>query len=46
MLLTGSVMLKDKDKWEIHDDPDPAVRFSAMRWFAKNYGQPDRVCNQ
>ncbi len=35
LLLTRNKVLSNEDKWVLHDDPDPSVRFSAFSWFAK-----------
>jgi hypothetical protein len=43
LLLTGNAVLHGKDKWTLHDDPDPSVRFSAMRWFAGKFLHTGRI---
>jgi hypothetical protein len=34
MLLIGNAALHADDKWGLHDDPDPTVRFAVFKWFA------------
>lgn len=33
VLLANHPVIEDDDKWHLLDDPDPAVRFTTMRWF-------------
>jgi len=40
LLLVDSKVLEDADKWHLHEDPDPSVRFSLFRWFAGKLMQP------
>lgn len=40
LLLAGNQTLKDADRWSLHEDPDPSVRFSVFRWLAARFMSP------
>lgn len=43
LMLVGSAVLMDRDKWQLCDDPDFQVRFTAYQYFAKKFTK--EICN-
>jgi len=39
-MVLGHPHLHDEDRWQLHQDPDPRVRFAVYGYFGRRLGMP------